>query len=308
MPKRPALNLPRHVDLQTLRIFVAVAEQGNFKKAAAQISMVPSAVSRRIQELERVLGVQLVNRTPHAVEFTGAGQALLERAHRILKELDGLSLDMAGFTDGTRGSVRLAASVFSLMESLPDDLARFVRQFPSIGLSFQSLSSRQVIEALRKKQIDVGVFAASAVPTGMRAQVYRDDRLTLLVRTGHPLARRSSVGIADIAAHEVIGPLAGTETEQLLADQARRHGMRMRSSIRVASLDGMVMMAQAGFGVAIVPANAWSRFGPFRGLRRVEIHEPWAVRQLLVGMLAGTPGASPAGRLFVWLGEGLKQA
>jgi DNA-binding transcriptional LysR family regulator len=303
MASPPSASIRSQISPQTLQILLAIEEHGSFARAAQQVNLVPSAVSRRVQELEQSLGAQLLRRTAHAVEFTAAGRSVLARARAILNEMDALADELAAFTEGTRGSVRFAGSVFSLMHQLPSELASFRREFPQVALEFQSRSSGQVVQMLLRDEIDVGIFAATEVPTGISAKVYDEDTLILLVPEHHALAGRASVTLADIAGFDLVSSPQGTETRQLIADQARRRGLRLHSSIEVGSLDATVLMVRAGLGVAIVPSRAWEALGPFRGLARVPIGERWAHRQLLVGMASATFMATPAGRLFSRLAE-----
>src|SRR5690554_4769717 len=115
-------GLQRQLQLQTLRILVAIADHGTFTRAADDVNLVPSAVSRRVQELEQLVGQTLLFRSPHSVRFTEAGTLLLNRARRILREIDALEADLAGLEEGSRGRVRVAASTFALFESLPEVL------------------------------------------------------------------------------------------------------------------------------------------------------------------------------------------
>jgi len=301
MAERIPPVLYRHLNPHTLRVLMAIAEKRSFAKAAEVVNLVPSAVTRRIQELEDALGVKVIERTSQSIEFTEAGIELLERARRILREIESIALEIPSFANGMRGRVRLGASVYSLFESLPEDLVRFSREFPSISVDLQTLSTRQVLASLHRKRIDLGIFAARETSPDIEARVYHEDALTLLVPSSHTLAERSSVKFTDFAQFDLIGPQPGTETEQLLSEQAKLHGCRLRTPTRVSSLDAIVRMAQAGFGIAVVPSGAWSRLGPFPDLRQVAIDEPWSSRQLQVGMLASTSPASPVRKLFLHL-------
>ncbi|CAB3745546.1 HTH-type transcriptional regulator GltC [Paraburkholderia sediminicola] len=301
MSKSAAPNLRSQFTAQTLQILLAVEEHGSLAKAAERVHLVPSAVSRRIAELEENCGLQLLRRTSHGTEFTAAGKTVLTRARTILSEMDTLADELHTFSEGIRGAVRLAASVFALTQRLPADLAQFRSEYPLITLEFNSRTSHDVIHALQKEEIDVGVFVSDSVPSGLTTMIYEEDKLALLVPEDHPLAVQTSAGIDEIAQYElVVGPL-GTETRALTADQARRRGLKLRASIQVASLDAMILMTRAGHGIAIVPSRAWEALGPFRGLKKIEIGEQWASRQMLVGVPAGTPLSTPAGRLFTKL-------
>ncbi len=296
-------GLQRQLQLQTLRILVAIADHGTFARAAEDVNLVPSAVSRRVQELEQLVGQPLLHRSPHAVRFTEAGSLLLNRARRILHEIDGLEADLAGLEEGARGRVRMAASTFALFESLPEVLARFRRQFPGIDVEFQSLSSKRVIAGLYGKTLDLGIFAASRLPPGIDGILYRQDHLAVLVPQTHELAQRAGLTLADVANQALIGPPPGTEIEKVLRDQARRAGLRLNPSMQVASLDAMVLMVQAGLGLCIVPSRVWSRLGPFPRVTRIPLAEPWSLRQLFLGTLPNTPANSPTWRLYHQLSQ-----
>lgn len=301
MGARSSNNPHRHIQLRTLRIIVAIAQHGSFVRAAEALHLVPSAISRRIKELEALLGVQLLRRTPHSINFTEAGEALLARARRILAEVDGVAEDLVALEGGLRGRVRLAASVFSLFESLPADLATFQRHYPLIDIAFQTLSSKQVIAALYQKQIDIGIFAATRSPEGLDTLLYHEDRLTVLMAQDHPLVAHDAVTLAELAPFPIIGAPAGTETERLLTTQAKRQGLVLDISMTVGSLDAMVLLTQAGLGSCIVPSRVWERLGPFPEIRQVALNEKWARRQLRVGVPETLSAGSGVYRLYRYL-------
>jgi DNA-binding transcriptional LysR family regulator len=97
----------RDLDLTTLRLFVAVCETRNIARAAAQASLVGSAVSKRLAQLEAQVGTPLLVRRRHGVEPTAAGESLLEHARGMLVSAQRLERDMAAFAAGVRGQVRV---------------------------------------------------------------------------------------------------------------------------------------------------------------------------------------------------------
>ncbi|QHE78873.1 MULTISPECIES: LysR family transcriptional regulator [unclassified Hydrogenophaga] len=91
-----------HLNPQNLRVLLAIEEHGSLSRAARQVNLVPSAVSRRVTELEQSLGTQLLRRSAHSAEFTAAGRTVLSRARAILGEMDALAVDLAALSAGTR--------------------------------------------------------------------------------------------------------------------------------------------------------------------------------------------------------------
>lgn len=117
----------RDLDLKTLRLLVAVCDHGNMKDAAAQEHIEPSAISKRIAQLEETVGTPVLVRGRRGAEPTPAGRALLEHARTLLFTVDRIEADMAAFKGGIKGQVRLVASASAIAESLLDDLAQFMR-------------------------------------------------------------------------------------------------------------------------------------------------------------------------------------
>src|SRR5436190_10423357 len=110
----------RDIDLKTLRLFVAVADCRSMARAAEQEHIEPSAISKRIAQLEDDLGVELLLRGRRGVQTTPAGLALLEHARTVLFTLDRIAADAASFTGGVEGHVRLIATASAIAEALLD--------------------------------------------------------------------------------------------------------------------------------------------------------------------------------------------
>src|SRR5690349_8371520 len=117
----------RDLDLTSLRLFVAVCEQGNIARAGEQASIVGSAISKRLAQLEGQLGTALLVRKRHGVTPTPAGETLLQHARAMLDSAARIESDMHNYTGGTRGQVRVLASVSAMTESLADDVASFLK-------------------------------------------------------------------------------------------------------------------------------------------------------------------------------------
>ena len=298
MRSRPVSQIALHLDPQTLRVLVAIDDYQSFAGAAAVVNLVPSAVSRRVQDLEAAIGLELVRRSPRSVEFTDAGKALLVRIRGILKEMNAAVSDLELLSQGLSGVVKVATSMFALHAGLPDELAAFKGRYPGIELDFETLPSFVIVEALQRQEVDVGIFAASILPDGLRARVYLTDQIVLMVPSEHPLAKSERVLFKDFASENLLQLPSGTDIQHLLDDQAKQHGVKLRRSYRVGSLDAAVAMAKAGLGLALVPKASWDSLGPFRGLSIVSIEEAWAWTKLVLATNESVAESSAAFRLF----------
>src|SRR6187549_2721358 len=118
----------KNVDLKTLQLLVAVCDHGNIKRAAEQEHIEPSAISKRIAQLEEALGTPLLVRERRGVTPTPAGLTVLEHARTMMFTMDRLENDVASFSAGAKGHVLMLASASAIAESLLDDVAAFMRE------------------------------------------------------------------------------------------------------------------------------------------------------------------------------------
>jgi DNA-binding transcriptional LysR family regulator len=149
----------RDLDLTTLRLFVAVCETGNIARAGELASIVGSAISKRLAQLEGQLGTPLLVRKRHGVVPTPAGQTLLEHARAMLDGAARIERDMQAYVEGGQGQVRILASVSAMTESLADDVAAFLRLPPhrSIRVDMEERVSPEIVRGVREGHASLGV-------------------------------------------------------------------------------------------------------------------------------------------------------
>jgi DNA-binding transcriptional LysR family regulator len=140
MPQ-PDPNLARRLDLTSLQLFVAVCELGGIGKAAQREFIAPSALSKRLSDLEATLGNTLLQRHSRGVHLTPAGQNLLHHARSVLFSLERLQAELSEYADGARGQVRVHASISATVQFLPEDLGAFIRAHPSIKIDLEAVVS-----------------------------------------------------------------------------------------------------------------------------------------------------------------------
>lgn len=122
-----------HYDLQSLRLFIVVAEVGSFTRAADRTSMTLSAVSKRIADLESSTGCTLLLRQPRGVELTAAGKGLLAHARHIIERVNRMATEMSDYAIGVRGHVRMWANTSAIVQFLPRDVREFLSKNPSVN-------------------------------------------------------------------------------------------------------------------------------------------------------------------------------
>jgi DNA-binding transcriptional LysR family regulator len=274
----------KDLDLKTLRLLVAVCDHGSLKEAAMQAHIEPSAISKRISQLEETLGIGVLVRGRKGVELTTAGRTLIEHARTMLFTADRIEADVAAFRGGIRGQVHLAASTSAIAESLLDDLTVFMRD-PShadILVNIEERLSRDVVGMVRGGLASLGIFWSHVDFSGLERRNYRTDELILAVHPEHPLAARDAVRFEDTLDHEHVGMPPVTAVYTMLHKAAARAGRPIKYRVVVSNFDGAFRVVGANLGVSVVPKEVASLYAAAGQIKTVRLLNDWATRQFVV--------------------------
>lgn len=276
------------MDLRQLAALVAIADHGSFSAAARALYTVQSNVSGHIARLERELGTTLVDRQRGGL--TDDGTLVVERARRILHELDDISADIASRGNEVRGETRLGSIGTTARWLLPLLLASVSRQHPGVRVTVHEGSTTNLIPRVIGQQIDAAVIHLPVEEPELDVEPLFAEDLLLLVHTRHHLADRDTIALADLAAEPLLLPPAGTALRRVIDRAAASVGSSMRTLVEIDGVRLLASLAFEGYGAAIVPATAVPRWltGEFR---RITVPE---LPQRVVGWVQRrrpTPGA-----------------
>jgi DNA-binding transcriptional LysR family regulator len=271
-------------DLTTLALFRSVAATGSIAHAAAQAGLVPSAVSKRIAELEAQVGTALLHRHRRGVDLTPAGADLLRHAEAIGSAVDHMTAEMAAHATGRRGTIRVAANSSAISQFLPEDLAEFVKAQPEIQVQLTEMTSLEVLETVRMGRADLGVFSGLTEAPGLTTLPYRRDTLVVVTPADHPLASKRGLTLAEIATEPFVALQSGSSIQAFLDRRAEAIGARIRTQVAVQSFDGVRRMVQARLGIAVLPFGAVEPYLDATRLAMVPLNETWATRDLLIAI------------------------
>lgn len=280
--------MAKSLDPITLRLMVAVCEEGSIARAAEREALVPSALSKRIGALEAELGVALLKRRRRGVEPTPAGEALLRQAREVLAALDRIRVDVGGFGTGVQGSVHVLASPSALAEQLPEDVARFMGSHPQVRVSLDEQVSPHIVRQVREGHADLGVLWDQADLSGLRVLPYRADHLCVAMAPGHPLARRPRLRFEETLDHVSIAVARGGLMDGLLRRQAALLDRMAQDRMQVSNMDTACRIVAAGLGLAILPREAAAPHAGAGRLALVPLDEPWAERRFVLVTRAET--------------------
>lgn len=273
------------LDFGQLRCFAAVAEELHFGRAAARLNMTQPPLSRQIQVLERVLDVQLLDRTSRSVRLTAAGRSFLPEALRILRLAETATHVTRQVAAGRAGVLKLGFTAASAYDFLPRLVIACRTAMPDVTLSLREMVTRDQVEAILSGQIDAGFIRLPVNYPELQTERALAEPLVVALPEAHPLVARRVLRLADLNDEAVIGyaPHEASYFHDLMIGLFSGAGARPRIVQQLTQIHSILALVRAGIGLALVPAAAESlRFVgvAFRPLdltqpRPAELHLAW---------------------------------
>lgn len=300
-------NLLRKLDLTSLRLFVAVCQEKSMARAAEREFIAPSAISRRIADIEAIIGLPLIQRHQRGITVTPVGETVRRYAERILGTIESLGAELSQFHEGARGSVRIAANLSAIVQFLPEDLAAFGRVFSEVDVELDEQHSNEVLQRVAERAVDIGICNAVEGIEAFATMPYRRDRLAVVLPANHPLAARGGeLPFEAVAGEAMIGLQGNSALTQLLRQQASGAGATLRIKIRVSSLDALCRMVHAGLGIAIAPEQVGQLYVGKLDVVVRPLADAWAHRQLWLVYPSEAQLTATASAVVNFLAHGLR--
>jgi DNA-binding transcriptional LysR family regulator len=287
------------MDLRQLSYFVAVAEDGQFTRAANRVSVAQPAVSAQIRRLERELGEALFHRDRRAVTLTAAGEALLPHARDALDAAERGRDTIASLRGVLHGRLTIGVAG-PVGHRLAQALGDFHRAHPAIEIALANHHNEPLLAAVADGEVDVGVVGVGAQPTppSVRTRIVSLEPLVAGIEAGHPLAGRRTIAVGELRDTPLVTLMRGSGLRAVLENACRSAGFDPRIAAEAGDLGSVVALAAEGLGIAVVPRSAIDR----AGLAIVPIARPRLERRTALAWSAA--GISPAARAFLALAEG----
>jgi DNA-binding transcriptional LysR family regulator len=240
------------MDLNALKIFLAVAQERSFSRAAAKVHRTQPAVSQAVRRLEVDLGEQLFDRSSKNGTLTEAGRMLQNYGQRLVRMAEETEHAVRELRDLRRGRILIGANEAAVHTLLPL-IARFRRQYPDIAIDVRRVPARQIAVEVVQGSLDFGALTFHPAEQGLLEVTVGSDELVLLAPPSHPLAKRRQVTMEEVAQEPVVAhndPSPARERVLRLFEQ--RH-IPLRMVISLPSLDGIKRAVELKLGVALLP-------------------------------------------------------
>jgi len=240
------------MDLAALKIFLAVAHERSFSRAAAKVHRTQPAVSQAVRRLEVELGEQLFDRSSKSGTLTEAGKMLQnygQRLVRLAEETEGAVRDLR---DLQRGRVLIGSNEAAVHTLLPV-IARFSQQYPEIAIDVRRVPARQIAVEVQQGSLDFGALTFHPAEEGLLEVPVGTDELVLLLPPSHDLANRRQVTMEDIAQERVVAHNDPSPARERVLRLFEEHHIPLKMVIALPSLDGIKRAVEMKLGVALLP-------------------------------------------------------
>ena len=275
------------LSLLNLRLFVQVCEQRSIARVAQAEALVASAISKRLAQLEHQMGAPLFTRERRGLRPTAAGETLLEHARTMLAAASHMQQEMAAYSKGVQGQVRVLVTASVMAESLADHVAAFLQQpaHSNIRVTLEECVSPDVVRGVREGRAAMGICWDAADLSGLHTQPYSSDHLAIAAHQSHPIVRmaqESQVHFADVLDYEHVSMPALSAVQILLTRAAAQEGKALRHRVHVSNFDAALRVVQANLAISVVPREVALSYAANTDVRVIPLADPWAQRRFAI--------------------------
>jgi DNA-binding transcriptional LysR family regulator len=248
----PYTTTGESVDLGELQVFLMVAKEGSFSRAAERLYRTQPAISLGIRKLEDSLGQPLFVRGSRPVRLTDAGTLLKEYAERLLNLRDEVKKGLTELQGLKRGELSLGVNESSIHALLPA-LAKFRELHPGILIRVHRMFSRDIPHEVLNYRLDVGAISFVPREAQLQATEILKDELTLVVPLKHSLAKRREVEVEDLSGETFVGHIVESPFRRKVIELFARNRTLLNMPIEMPTIESIKRFVQMGMGIAIVP-------------------------------------------------------
>ena len=258
------------MNLRDLKYLIALADMRHFGKAADACFVSQPTLSTQVRKLEEELGVTLVERAPRKVMLTATGQDVVQRARRIVADVEQMREAARRSKDPESGSLRLGVFPTLAPYLLPHVVPQLRERFPQLELLLVEEKSDVLLQRLREGRLDAALLALPVHDEQLHAEFLFEEAFVLAAPQGHELATRTSLHVDELSDETLLL----LEDGHCLRDQAlevcRLSGAQEKSGFRATSLETLRQMVAAVHAPIVQPAN----------IRLVKFSEPAPSRRI----------------------------
>lgn len=270
------------MELRQLRYFLAVAEDLHFTHAAERLHVAQPALSQQISQLEREVGVKLLERTSRSVVLTSAGEVFRKRASIAIEQLERAATDAGTIGRGEAGIISLGFISAAVVNILPVMLRWFRREIPAALIDLRELEPSDQIEAILQRHLDIGLLHANIEVPELATMVVAREKLVIALPENHPAACKEQVELKCVAKETIFLPRrhAFPGYYELVIHACQKEGFEPACLQPTNLLQTAVALVAGELGVALVP-ESFRQSLPVRGVIYKSIAEPAPIAEMI---------------------------
>ena len=240
------------MDLAELQVFVTVATERSFSRAAEQLHRTQPAVSQAIKRLEQELDERLFDRSSKAGLLTEAGELLFDYAQRLTHLKDKAESAIRELQELRRGRVLVGSNEGTVHALLPV-IAQFRKEHPQAQVEVRRISARQMSNEVLSRVLDFGVLTFQPRERGLRTVTLDEDELVMLMHPSHPLAKRTQISMEEFGRQTVIAHNEASPARDRVLRLYEQRDTSINIQIGLPSLYAIKQAVEMGLGVALLP-------------------------------------------------------
>ena len=272
------------MELHQLRYVCAVADTGNFSRAAERCHIAQPSLSQQILKLEEDLGAKLFDRLGRSVRVTEAGRAFIPHARAILQQVEAARSSVADNNADLHGTITVAAIPTVAPYLVPSYTANFARKYPDAKLRIIEDTTAALVEGLRDLSIDVAILALPLRHKELELFPIRTEPLFAVLRKDHPRAYAESLALKDLRGESFVMLRDGHCFRDLSIGTCTRARITPNIAFESGQFSSLLGMVAAGVGVSLIPEMAIDRNV---GCRYVRLSDTQATRTIVAAVLRG---------------------
>ena len=272
------------MELHQLRYVCAIADTGNFSRAAERCKIAQPSLSQQVLKLEEELGTKLFDRLGRSIRLTEAGRAFIPRARTILEQMEAARSSATDQNTDLRGSVAVGVIPTVAPYLIPSYAARFAKRYPDAKLRIVEDTTSVLIAGLRDLSIDVAILALPLRHKELELFPIRTEPLFAALSRHHPRATAKSLALKELRGESFVMLRDGHCFRDLSIDTCTRARVTPHIAFESGQFSSLLGMVAAGVGVSLVPEMAIDRNV---ACRYVRLSDPQATRTIVTAVLRG---------------------
>jgi DNA-binding transcriptional LysR family regulator len=252
------------MEIRHLRTIAAVARHGSFTKAGEELHLAQSAISQQIRRLEAELGIQVFTRSSRSVELTAEGRLVLDYAHRVLHEVEGLQNELEELSGLLRGELKLGGMYPTGLYDLADVIADFHERHPGVAIHMVERTQDELLERLRTDELDAAFTAVDpdALGEDFAASLVFEEEFVVALPVDHPLSACEHVTYEQLAAEDLVTYRENSALRLRLEKAMAKLGLQPRNAFICTEMGAVRALVSKGLGVAVLPRSIAAEPGP----------------------------------------------